>query len=144
MTYLQDAAGLFGTGDQVVGFGQRGADGLFYQDVDAGFEQGAGDGMVVDGGNGDGGGVEAQIGFQKLFDRRKDGDAVLGFGFGGVAGVGVDGRGKLDACAGLFQFAIDTKVVAPEGSGAGNGDTQLGAACYFSAPFPSTALRQRP
>ena len=70
--------------------------------------------------------------------------AVLGFNFGRANGVELNRGGEFDACARLLQLAIDAQMVAPEGPGPGDGDAQLEAAVYFSAPLPSTALRQRP
>jgi len=45
--------------------------------------------------------------------------------------------------SGGFQLTVDAEVVAAEGSGSGNGDTQDGVAGYAPAPLPSTAFRQR-
>lgn len=97
----------------------------------------------------DGSGVEAQIGVQHLFDGRKHWYAVGRFGFSGAACIGFEGRDEFNAGAGGFEFAVDTKVVAAKGSRPCNRDayaldTSLGAAVYFAAPLPSTALRHRP
>jgi hypothetical protein len=43
---------------------------------------------------------------------------------------------------GAFKLAQDSKVVASEGSGAGDGYSQAGWTGYF-APSPSTAFKQR-
>ena len=45
----------------------------------------------------------------------------------------------------LFQFAVDTKVVAPEGAGSYNDDTDRGHGYFFAAGGmgASTASRQR-
>jgi len=143
MAGLEDAAALFSASDQVVGFSESGGERLFDEQVDAGFEQGRGYGVVVDGGNGDGGGVEMEVGGEESFDRSEDGDCVLFGGVGGAGRVGLNCGGEGDTEAGRFQFAIDTKVIAAKSAGSGNGNAQNGRDCYGFAPFPSTALRQR-
>ena len=62
MAGLEDAAALFSARDQVVGFGECGGERLFNEQVEAGIQQRRGDGMVVDGGNGDGRSVQMKVG----------------------------------------------------------------------------------
>ena len=57
MADLQDALVARCERDELIGFGERGGDGLFDQHVDAGFEKRAGDGGVSNGGHADGCGV---------------------------------------------------------------------------------------
>ena len=144
MADLQNAAGLLCAFYEVVGLGQRSADRLFDQHVQAGLEQRTGHRMMVDRGYGHRSRVNLQSRVQQFLYRGKHGGAVLGLRFRGAARVGLHGCGKLHAGSGLFQFAVDTEMVATKGAGSGDRDTQLGAAVYFSAPLPSTALRQRP
>jgi hypothetical protein len=153
MSGLEDSAVLFGEADEVVGFGEGGGEGLFDKEVEAGFEERGGYSMVLDGGDGDGGCVELEVGGEQGGDVGEDGDSVLGSGLGGPGGVGVDGGSEGDGLAGILQFTIDAEVVAAKGACAANSDAQDGIACYFEAPAagfarsgssPATALRQRP
>ena len=149
---LEDSAVLFGECDQVVGFGQRGGQGLFYEHVEAGFKQRRGYIVVVDGGDGDRGCVELEVGGEQGGDVGKDGDVVLGGGIGGAGGVGLDGSYQSYGLTGVLQLTVDAEVVAAKGARAAHGNAQDGVACYFEAPAagfavseasPSTALRQR-
>jgi hypothetical protein len=47
--------------------------------------------MMVDGGNGDGCCMKAEIGVEQVIDRGEDGDGEFGGGFGGSVGVRLDG-----------------------------------------------------
>jgi len=143
MAGLEDAAAPFSAGHQVVGFSECGGEGLFNEQVEAGIEQRRSDGVVVDGGNGYGRSVQMKVGRQKRFDAREKGDGVFLGGFGGAGWIGLNGGDECNTEPGRFQLAIDTKVIAAKGAGAGNGNAQDGRACYLVAPFPSTALRQR-
>jgi hypothetical protein len=140
---LQDALAFFSTGDQVIGFGEGGGEGFFDEQVHAGVEQRRGNGVVVDGGNGDGGGVDLEIGGEQGVDSGKDRYAVLLRGFSCAGGIRLDGGDEGDTVSGGFQLTVDAEVVAAEGSGTGNGDTQDWVAGYAPAPLPSTAFRQR-
>jgi len=143
VTRLQDAPGSFGTRNQVVSFGERCGEGLFDQQIDPGIEQRSGNGVVMNGGNGDRGCVELEIGGEQRFDGGKNGDAVFLRGFSGMGRIRLDGCDESDTVSGGFQLTVDAEVVAAEGSGSGNGDTQDGVAGYAPAPLPSTAFRQR-
>ena len=50
-----------GEGEDAVGFGEGGGEGLFDEDVEAGVEKLLGDRGVVDGGDADGRGVEGRL-----------------------------------------------------------------------------------
>jgi len=134
-------------GNEVVGFSEGGGKRLFDEQVEPGMEQRGGYRVVMDGGNGDGGGVETEVRGEQRGRVWKNGDGVSGSGVGGAGGVGLDGGDQGDSVIGDLQLTVDAKVVAAEGAGAGNGDTEDGLACYFAAPaagsLPSTALRQR-
>lgn len=143
MAGLQNAAVFFSEGEKVVGLGERSCDGLFDEDVEAGFEQCSGDAVMVGRGNGDAGGVEAQIGGEQLVNGGEDRDAVFAGGFGGAGRVRLDSGDQGDRQAGRFEFTINTNVIAAESAGSGNGDARDGIAGYWAAPLPSTALRQR-
>jgi hypothetical protein len=88
---LQDAAAFGGASDEVVGLGEGGDQGLFDEQVEARVEEGRGYRMMVDGGNGDGGRVQAEIGAKEFIDRCEDGDGEFGGGFGGADGIRLDG-----------------------------------------------------
>lgn len=143
MAGLEDAAALFSASNQVVGLGECRGERFFDEKIDASIEQGRGDGVVVNGGNGDGGGVEMKVGGEERTNAGEDGDGVFFSGFGGAGRVRIYGGHESNTEASRFQFAIDTKVIAAKSAGAGNGNAQDGRACYLVAPFPSTALRQR-
>ena len=97
----------------------------------------------MDGGDADGGGVKWACG-EGCFDRRKGGDGEFLCGFGCDGGVGVDDGGELDGLAALFEFAVDAKVVAAEGSGSDDGYAEwVGGGHYFLSTGLSTAVRQR-
>ena len=70
----------------------------------------------------DRGGVERARCGEALFDGGEGGDAEFCCGFGGGGGVAVDDGGELDGLAGLFEFAVDTEMIAPEGARSDNGD----------------------
>ncbi len=59
-----DAAVGLREGEDVVGLGEGGGEGLFDEDVEAGEEELIGDGGVMDGGDADGRGVEREVGGQ--------------------------------------------------------------------------------
>ena len=102
-----------GGADEAVGGGEIGGNGLFNQDVDAGFEERAGDIGVGGGGDGNDGGVD----FSGELAGISEGEARIGSGdFGGAGGVGVDdgderGAGRLaryaDMVAAEFADADD-------------------------------------
>ena len=73
MSGLEDSAVLFGEADEVVGFGEGGGEGLFDKEVEAGFEERGGYSMVLDGGDGDGGCVELEVGGEQGGDVGKTG-----------------------------------------------------------------------
>jgi hypothetical protein len=140
---LEDAVAAVGAGDEVVGFSDGGGDRLFDQHVKAGIEQRGGNGMVMHGGDGDGGRVQFEIGGEQLIDGGEDGNSVFVRGVGGAGGVRLNGGDESDTEAGGFKLAIDAKMVAAKRAGSGNGHTEDGLAGYFASSFPSTTLRQR-
>ena len=85
-------------------------------------------------GHGDGSCVELEIRFEQIVDRGRDRDAVLRSNFCSTSCIRLKGSHKLDACIGLLQFAIDAKMVAPEGTTAGYGDAQIGLAADAILP----------
>jgi hypothetical protein len=52
----------FGDAEEVVGFSEGGGDGLLDEQIEAGFEQRRGYGVVMDGRNRNGGGVDVEVG----------------------------------------------------------------------------------
>jgi hypothetical protein len=121
MTGLGDALALGGDAEEFIGFGERGGDGLFDEDVNAGFHEGAGDRQVEDGGHGDGRGLDFAVSGQELGDGA-EGFAVELAGNGVGAGcIGIDDADQTDA-AGLMELTIDAGVIASEGADADDGD----------------------
>lgn|GEM_PF-3152811 len=98
---------------------------------------------MMHGGDGDAGGVKMKISGEERFRRCEDGDGVLRGNFSGASRVGLKRGDQCDGLASGLKLAIDTKMVAPEGTRAGYGDSRDGTADYLPAPFPSTAVRQR-
>ncbi len=102
---------------------------------------------MMDGGDADGCGVEGEVGGEQLVDRREGRD-VVGRAEGRAAlGDRFYERGQLNKLRlSKFEFAINAKVIAPEGAGADDCDAQWRHG-YFCAPVPgsgdSTATRQR-
>jgi hypothetical protein len=143
VTGLQDAGVFGGKSEEVVGLGEGCGQGLFDQEVEAGAEQGRGDGVVVNRGHGYGGRVNVKIGGKQFIGCGKDGDAVPGGVIGGAGWVRLNGCDEGDTFAGRFKLAVDAEVILAKGAGSGHGNAEDGLAHYASAPFPSTALRQR-
>jgi hypothetical protein len=143
MARLEDALLQARNADQVVRLSESRGERLFDEQIDAGLEQLRRYGVMMNRGNGDGGRVEAKIGSQQLRRRRIDRDLVLGGGFRGAGGVGLDAGNQGDAEPGVLKLAVDTEMIAAKGAGAGNSNAQNGRARYFPAPLPSTACRQR-
>ncbi len=110
-------------GEDVVGLGEGGGEGLLDEEVEAGEEKLLGDVGVVGGGDADRGGIERQVGGEEFGDGGEGGD-VVGSGVGGAAlGEGVDERCELDELRqSEFEFAIDAQVITPEGAGTDDGD----------------------
>ena len=104
--------------------------------------------MMVNGGDGDGGRVQIEIGGKQLLCCGEDRDGVLGCGICGAARVRLDCCYESHAQPRRFQFTVDPKMVAAKCAGPGDSDTKYRFASYFAAPasgpFPSTAFRQRP
>ncbi len=144
---LQDALALFCARNQVVRLGQRGGQGLFDQQVEAGIEQRRGNRMMVHRWNGHSGGVQLQIGRQQFVWRGEDGNRVFGCVFGGAGCVRLNGGNQGDALPAGLQFAVDAEMVLAKGAGSGDGNAQRGFVHYraapFSGPLPSTTFRQR-
>lgn len=111
--------------DDVVGLGQGGCEGFFNEDVEAGEQELFGYRCVMHGGHADGCGVERQVSSEELWKRREGWD-VVGRGERCAAlGVRFDKSGELNEFGvSEFQFSIDAKVIAPEGAGTNDGNTQ--------------------
>jgi len=92
MAGLQDAFFLAGFDDaeEVVGFSEGGGERLFDEQVEARLKQRRGYRVVVNGGDGDGGGVDLEVGGKKLVDGGEDGDGVFRSGVGSAARVRLD------------------------------------------------------
>jgi hypothetical protein len=79
---------------------------------------------MVDGGDGDGGGVH---GVGKGVQVGDDGDVVLGGEFFGPGGVGVVDAGEEEAAVTVGgEFGHDADVVAADGTAAGDADAEGG------------------
>jgi hypothetical protein len=66
MAGLEDAVGALGANDEAVGFSEGCGQGLFDQQVEAGIEQRGGYVVVMDGGNGNAGRVDFDVGGEQL------------------------------------------------------------------------------
>ena len=114
---LEDAAVAGGGVDEGVGFGDRGGDGFFDEDVDAGGEEGAADGGMGGGGYGDDGGIDEAGEFG-------EGEGA-GFEFEcgglGVFGVRIADGGE----CGVGEGADDAHVIAAEGTGTDDGEAEF-------------------
>jgi hypothetical protein len=86
---------------EAVGGGEVGGDGLFDEDIDAGFEQGAGDVGVGGGGDGDDGGIDSSGELAGIGEWQA---GVGGGDFGGAGGIGVD-YGDEFGTGGLADYA---------------------------------------
>ncbi len=142
----EDAVVGLSEGDEVVGFGEGGGEGLLDEDIEVCKEL-FGDGGVVEGGDADGSCVEGEVGGEDVGDGGEGGDVVGGGEGGAPLGEGIDESGELDEMrVSELEFAIDAKVIAPEGTGADDGDAKRRHG-YFWAAAPgsgdSTATRQR-
>ena len=90
----KDAAVAARRRKQPIGFGERGGEGLFDEQIEAGLKQLAGDGGMRDGRHTNGRGMETEICREKLIDGRKARDRVLGDGGGAGDRVGFDNGGQ--------------------------------------------------
>ena len=120
MSGLKDASVTPGEGDELVGLGERSGEGFFDEAVDAGGEKLRGDGAVMDGGHGDDGSVESEIGRERGIDGGEDGNAVAFGDRGGARRIRLNGGDE----GSLGHLAEDAQMVAPEGSGADHGDAR--------------------
>jgi hypothetical protein len=125
---LKDALVTRGQSDERVGFGQRGGDRLFDQDIDAGLEQCAGDRGVGAGGHAYGGGMKLDLAGGM---RGEAGVYVVEYmGLGKIRlqrlparGVAFDDGREADGVAGsCTQFAKNAEMVAAEGACADDGE----------------------
>ena len=126
---LEDALVTRGQLDERVGFGERGGDRLFDQNIDAGLEQCAGDGGVGAGGDADGGGVELDLAGGARGEAGVDVVEDAGCGENriaapaGAGGIAFDDGREADGIAGsCAQFANDAEMIAAEGAGADDGE----------------------
>jgi hypothetical protein len=120
MAGLENAVFFFGPADEVVGLSKAGGEGFFDEQVEAGLEQGGGDGVVMDGGYGHAGGLGVEIGREQFADAWKDGNGKLRSGFPGTGGVGFDGGNEGRAETGCLQLAQHAEMIAAEDAGSGD------------------------
>jgi hypothetical protein len=122
MAYRKYAVAVSREGDEVVGFGEGGGEGLFDEEVEVGEQELLGDGGVMEGGDADGCGVEVELRGEEVVDGREGGD-VAGGGYGGAARrVGFDEGGEVDELGvSLFELAVDAEMIAAEGAGPDDG-----------------------
>ncbi len=124
VTDLEDGVVGLGEVDKELGFGVTLGDGFLDEDVAAFGEEDFADGAMVDGGDGDGGGVH---GVGKGVQVGDDGDVVLGGEFFGPGGVGVVYAGEGDAAITVGgELGHDADVVAADGTAAGDADAEGG------------------
>ena len=90
--------------------------------------------MMMHSGHGNRCGVECQVAPQQRIGGQENRNTVLRFNFGCAPRIRLKGGNKLYACARLFQFAVDAKMVAPEGSAACHGNAQIELAADATLP----------
>jgi len=112
---LKDAAMRCSGGDERVRLCQRGGDGLFNEEIEAGGEQLAANPAVVHSGYAKRDGGDAEPGSEEFVDGVKDGNSVLSRNGSSDSRVGVYRGGESDGAGGL-KFAIDAQMVAAEGA----------------------------
>src|SRR5271168_3633514 len=117
-------------GKQIVSLPGGCGDGLLNQEIDAGGEQGHSHSMMRRGGHADGCRVytdfSAGAGVQAGANGRVDGDLPLLNQRGGVGRLRLNDGSQPDELGALFEIAIDTEMVAAEGSCATDGDAENG------------------
>ena len=91
-----DATVVLSEGDERVGFGEGGGEGFFDEDVEACLEKPGGHLRVRDRGDGDNGGMEAEVGGEEVVHGAESGDVVAGGDVVADHRVGVDGGGEFD------------------------------------------------
>jgi hypothetical protein len=100
--------------DEFVGFGERGGEWLFDEDVDARLHQHSSCVEMIDGGNGDGGGLDLAVSGKELI-QRSEGSAVKFVGNRvGSGHVSVDDPEQTQRLTPLFKLLVDTSVIAAE------------------------------
>jgi hypothetical protein len=133
MTYHPHAPGALGQPDKFVGFGERGRERFFDKHIHAGLHQLAGNVQVLNGRNGNRGGVGLCLA-QKVIDAGEDASAELS-GYGGRPPmVVVDDAEEVDFTFG-GQIAVDARVVAPEGANPDGGGFEC--SCQWRVPGSS-------
>jgi hypothetical protein len=145
MAGLQNAAVTLGARNQVVSLSEGRSKRLFNEKIKARVEQLRRHGVVMHGWHSDTRRIEVEIGGEQFVDGIEDRNTVLRGRVLRALRIGLNSSNQHDAEAGSLQFAKYTKMVAPEGTRAGNGDSQAGLAGYCAASLepPATALRQR-
>jgi hypothetical protein len=141
VTDCDDAVVLLCECKDLVSFVEGGGEGLLDEDVDVGEQEFFCDGSVVDGGHAHRCGVD-WMGIEKGVERCEGGNLELGSQ--GFAALGVEfhkARELNQLGVRLLEFAVDAKVVTPEGAGADDGDAKRGHGYFFAGV--STASRQR-
>ena len=120
---LDDALVLRGEREDVIGLGECCGEGLFDEDIDAGEQQGLRSDGVLSGGHADGGRVETECSSVEFVCRSEGGDAVLRTELQATLCIGIDKSDELHqfGVRGL-KFAVDAKVVAPEGARTDDGN----------------------
>jgi hypothetical protein len=128
MTDLQDAVMARGELDKLIGFGERGGDGFFDKNVDAGFEECGGDWGVSAGGHADGCGVKRKLacgaGGEAGIQIAEGADArELRFQCVGAGGIAFNNGGEAHRSARCgAQLVKDAEMIAAEGAGADDGE----------------------
>jgi hypothetical protein len=78
--------------------------------------------MMMHRGDSDTRGIKLQVSSEKLFDRGKDWNSVVGLRLGGTRLVGLYSRNQCNSKACRFQLAIDAKMVAAKCARSRNGN----------------------
>jgi hypothetical protein len=121
MTDLTNAAQFLCNANQFIGVGQRGGEGFFNQDVNAGFHQGAGGFEMADRGHSDRCSLDFAVRSGELLDGTES--AATEFASNGISPrrVCIDDPYQPHGFALLRQSVIDAGVVVAEGAHADHG-----------------------
>ena len=143
MPRLQDALTFCSTGQQIIGFCQRGGERLLNEQIETAIKQRRRNRMVLRGRHGHTCSINLQVRSQQFLYRRKNRNRILLFGFGGAARIRLNRGNQCDTLPPSLQFPQDAEMVAAKRACPGYYYAQNGFVERRYAPLPSTTLRQR-
>ena len=134
MARLKDALVLCGERDKFVSLRGGRSQRLFDKQIQTSAQQSRCYAVVVHGGYSNARCLYAKIGPPQLLNRIEDRDGKPRGSFSSARRVWLDGSNKSHTRAGSLKFAIDTKMIPAERTGADNGNAQIAFACDCYAP----------